>query len=173
MNCTQSLNLSGLLFVTAFAVMFSSFITPHKKTVIIGTIKKHGREANPKAMQLIQLMTNDTAGITHTSAKAGEQFVLKACLDTPVGLNYSGYGYLFSYFQTIPATDEDTVFITINIPKKYHKIFGRALCPKCGKRDMTIPIHYGYCNWGKRESYHAGCCVQAEEWYCKRDDLKF
>ena len=76
--------------------------------------------------------------------------MLKANLDKDLELIFTGNGYLFSYFRKVSKTD-DTIYITIHVPKRDHRLFGHALCPEYERRDMTIPIHYGYHNWRKRE----------------------
>jgi hypothetical protein len=69
--------------------------------------------------------------------------------------------------------------VTFPPPCKYDMTVNDNRCPKCHRRDKSIPINYGLLVLARgakqREYYDGGCDITCcmPNWYCKRDKLKF
>ena len=84
--------------------------------------------------------------------------------------------------KNILIQDGKTTHLEITLRCKYDKNKKDRTCPKCRKKDQSIPIAYGLLvDTGKKskqkekEFFTGGCVISGcdPNWYCKRDKIKF
>ncbi len=86
--------------------------------------------------------------------------------------------------STIPIIVNGDIKIKIIILKEnciYNKSINNKICPKCHRKDKTIPIIYGLIighekkNSKKKRYYIGGCQITDcdPNWFCIRDNFKF
>ncbi len=164
--------------------------TPKKKTVFIGTVSTESRYKD-LLLGLQFEFRIDTIIIARNKILQGQSFKIEVISEKEMDVYYRGVGVIETFVGTIKPTDEDTILMNFKIPKNYKKHFGKAVCPKCNKHDLTIPIKYGlktivvntenkpthkiYKSYGKKEVYDGGCATSDfnPKYYCKRDKIKF
>jgi len=174
-----------------FTILILGFGFPKKETVFIGTVTTDTKSANDIVGLIIEFRI-DTLVIAKNVIQQDGSFKILAPTDKEFDIYYRGIGIDDTYVQTIKPTNQDTVFLTFQIPKIYKKRFGKTVCPKCNKHNQTIPIQYG---WGSaiivqnlnskgdtiythydKKNYYSGTCITSDfdpQYFCKRDNIKF
>jgi hypothetical protein len=183
-------NLLTKTTLTILTLLTLGFTTPKKETVFIGTVTTDAEHKDDLLGLYIQFRV-DTLVIGTNTIKQDGTFKISAVADKDIDVYYFGFGISAAYIQTIKLSDKDSVKLSIQIPIKYRKKFGKTVCPKCIKSDQTIPIRYGlgtsivvqhinkgdttYTPYDNKQYYDGGCIISGfdAKWYCKRDKIKF
>ena len=171
-------------------ILTLGFATPKKETIFIGTVTTDVKNKDNVLGLYIEFRI-DEGVIARSIIKQDGTFKISAMADKDFDIYYRSLGIGATYVQTIKPTDQDTVLLTLKLPKNYKKYFGKTICPKCNKHDQTIPIVYGlktivvytkdqpayttYDGHGKKEIYDGGCGTSdiSPKFFCKRDEIKF
>lgn len=183
--------LKKILTLTILTIFTLGFITPKKETIFIGTVTTDYKNKENIFGLYIEFRI-DSLVIARNIIQQDGTFKISTTADKEFDIYYCGIGVGDTYLQTFKPTSKDTVSITFKIPKNYKKKYGKAVCPKCNKKDQTIPIRYG---WGSaiviqhinskgdtantpyyKKNYYDGGCVTSyidPKYFCERDKIKF
>lgn len=154
---------SGGLFIAIVVAL--GFSVPSKEIVITGVVKSN----IPATQDIFTIEFREDSIVGEKVAVWNDSvFQVTIAVKETVDVYVGGMGIPRRYVKSITSADHDSISLTLEVPAKYNVVLGKAVCPKCGKRDQTERIEYG-------DGTEGGCIVSEydPEYKCKRDGIWF
>jgi hypothetical protein len=176
-------------FIILIGIMVVAFNIPTDSIFLSGQLIQ-----NPKNnLAYIQYLTvfiksnNKILGKTISNANGIFSLTVNSKVIKSFDIFCTGVGMDTLFLASCNTFKSDTLKLTLITPPEYKKnFFGKIICPKCKKADMTIPIIYGESvvvekiekdgneTTNEDDAFNAGTCVEMPaRYFCKRDKIKF
>ncbi len=180
-----------LLLIICFLTL-TSFIAITIRVYFSGSISSTNKKIEEQIIGLHFFVKANKKVIAQTIIDSTRNYAISFLPDKEIIFDFfiTGFGIdtiLLKSYKTFPG---EIITWNIELPIKYKKIAGKAVCPKCSKTDLTCPIIYNNPPLVKpvvknkdtlvrcivNNKYYADSDVHSlisANWYCSRDNIKY